>query len=151
SIPQLLQIPFACNSYLPKINTDSQIRNCDRNLLIMGHNDDHPAPAHSAYPPPGQAYPPPQGSEYPPPGQAYPPQPPPPQYQPYPAPPPPQQAAYYPPNPQAPPPAGYPPVLVDHGHQQQPPATNTQNKGDGFLKGCAAAICCCFAFEICCD
>ncbi|CAL1409434.1 unnamed protein product [Linum trigynum] len=102
------------------------------------------------YPPPSHhAYPPPPGPEYPPMGNAYPP----PQYTPYPPPPPPQPAPCYghDPHAAAPPPAGYPVMVEQHGHQHQPVAAGTQSKGDGFWKGCAAALCCCFAFEVCCD
>ncbi|XP_021801271.1 cysteine-rich and transmembrane domain-containing protein WIH1-like [Prunus avium] len=50
---------------------------------------------------------------------------------------------------QAPPPAGYP-----TRDDQNPPAAahgpvETKSKGDGFWKGCAAALCCCCLLDAC--
>ncbi|XP_034219021.1 cysteine-rich and transmembrane domain-containing protein WIH1-like [Prunus dulcis] len=61
--------------------------------------------------------------------------------------------AAYPPPPcsttpgQAPPPAGYPTrdAPNPHGHG----AVETKSKGDGFWKGCCAALCCCCALDAC--
>ncbi|VFQ95553.1 unnamed protein product [Cuscuta campestris] len=48
-----------------------------------------------------------------------------------------------------PPPVGYP---MKDGNQSQAPATattTTQARGDGFWKGCFAALCCCCLCEAC--
>nr|XP_010941635.1 cysteine-rich and transmembrane domain-containing protein WIH2 [Elaeis guineensis] len=71
---------------------------------------------------PPQAYPPPANA-YPPPGQAYPP-------------------AYA-----APPPAGYP--MKEGVANPQPAPAQTQDRGDGFWKGCCAALCCCCVLDMC--
>ncbi|BFG35450.1 hypothetical protein CerSpe_217240 [Prunus speciosa] len=50
---------------------------------------------------------------------------------------------------QAPPPVGYP----TRDDQNPPPAAHgpveTKSKGDGFWKGCAAALCCCCLLDAC--
>ncbi|XVF71163.1 hypothetical protein PTKIN_Ptkin12aG0014300 [Pterospermum kingtungense] len=51
----------------------------------------------------------------------------------------------------APPPAGYP-MSKDDGVQQysqNPVAVETKSRGDGFWKGCCAALCCCCALDAC--
>ncbi|KAJ8759850.1 hypothetical protein K2173_009951 [Erythroxylum novogranatense] len=66
------------------------------------------------------------------------------------------QAAAYPPPPVstgpsayvAPPPAGYP--LRDYqSYAQKPVPLETKSRGDGFCKGCCAALCCCCALDAC--
>ncbi|EOA36387.1 hypothetical protein CARUB_v10010816mg [Capsella rubella] len=48
----------------------------------------------------------------------------------------------------APPPMGYP--TNDPSHNSAAPAkVETKSKGDGFFKGCLAAMCCCCALDIC--
>ncbi|CAB4304514.1 unnamed protein product [Prunus armeniaca] len=46
---------------------------------------------------------------------------------------------------QAPPPAGYPTRDVP----QNSVPVETKSKGDGFWKGCCAALCCCCALDVC--
>ncbi|XXG68970.1 hypothetical protein AAC387_Pa06g1945 [Persea americana] len=87
----------------------------------MSYSDQHQAPP--VYPPPPTTYPPP--------GQAYPP----PSY------PPPAYAA-------PPPPVGYP-VQDGSGYPQQPVPVETRSRGDGFWKGCFAALCCCCVLDAC--
>ncbi|XP_039029582.1 cysteine-rich and transmembrane domain-containing protein WIH1-like [Hibiscus syriacus] len=44
-------------------------------------------------------------------------------------------------------PAGYP---VNGGdYSQKPVAVETKSRGDGFWKGCAAALCCCCLLDAC--
>ncbi|XP_054816361.1 protein CYSTEINE-RICH TRANSMEMBRANE MODULE 9-like [Prosopis cineraria] len=66
---------------------------------------------------------------YPPPGQAYP------QHQtgPYEAP---------------APPVGYPTMKGDQDYSSQ--IAETKSRGEGFWKGCVAALCCCWVLEFCC-
>ncbi|XP_058072045.1 protein CYSTEINE-RICH TRANSMEMBRANE MODULE 4-like [Magnolia sinica] len=71
---------------------------------------------------------------YPPPGQAYPPQSYPPQMEGYP--------------PTAPPPMGYP-TKDGSGYPQQHVPVETKSRGDGFWKGCFAALCCCCVLDAC--
>ncbi|CAL9169035.1 unnamed protein product [Musa hybrid cultivar] len=73
-----------------------------------------------APPPPPQAYPPPPSSY-----------------------PPPEQAPTY----VAPPPAGYP--TRDGGLSSAPVPIETKSRGDGFWKGCCAALCCCWVLDVC--
>ncbi|KAG0499496.1 hypothetical protein HPP92_003757 [Vanilla planifolia] len=81
---------------------------------------------------PVQAYPPPQ-TAYPPPGAAL------------------DlgvtHAGVHPPAYAAPPPAGYPGAAP----YAQPVPVKTKQRGDGFWKGCAAALCCCCVLETCCE
>ncbi|TKY49369.1 hypothetical protein E2542_SST26799 [Spatholobus suberectus] len=59
----------------------------------------------------------------------------------------------YPPAPyvSAPPPMGYPskdgPAAV--GYPQQRVPEETTSRGDGFWKGCCAALCCCWVLDCC--
>ncbi|VVB07377.1 unnamed protein product [Arabis nemorensis] len=46
----------------------------------------------------------------------------------------------------APPPLGYP--TNDTSHVKVAPV-ETKSKGDGFLKGCLAAMCCCCVLDAC--
>ncbi|KAK1303978.1 hypothetical protein QJS10_CPB11g01665 [Acorus calamus] len=69
-------------------------------------------------------------SAYPPPGQGYP-------AGGYP------QQAYV-----APPPAGYP-MKDGEAYPQQAAPVETKSRGDGFWKGCCAALCCCCALDVC--
>ncbi|CAG7907697.1 unnamed protein product, partial [Brassica rapa] len=46
----------------------------------------------------------------------------------------------------APPPAGYP--TNDTSHATMAPV-ETKSKGDGFWKGCLAAVCCCCVLDAC--
>ncbi|XP_011095692.1 cysteine-rich and transmembrane domain-containing protein A-like isoform X2 [Sesamum indicum] len=46
----------------------------------------------------------------------------------------------------APPPMGYP--TKDDRNQGQVPMETT-SRGDGFLKGCLAGLCCCWCLDIC--
>ncbi|XP_019425165.1 PREDICTED: cysteine-rich and transmembrane domain-containing protein B-like isoform X2 [Lupinus angustifolius] len=64
---------------------------------------------------------------YPPPGQAYP------------------TTSYV----SAPPPMGYPSKDSSIGYPQQSVPNQTTSKGDGFLKGCCAALCCCWVLDCC--
>ncbi|KAM3694367.1 hypothetical protein ACJW31_07G052500 [Castanea mollissima] len=103
----------------------------------MSHSS-HPQAPVDYYPPTGGAYAP-KGEIHhqPPPGAADPPL----SY-------PPPQTAY--------PPVGYPAMNYGPGgYPQQPPpqAYNapTKHKGDGFWKGCFAALCCCCALDMCFD
>nr|XP_034899112.1 cysteine-rich and transmembrane domain-containing protein WIH1-like [Populus alba] len=48
----------------------------------------------------------------------------------------------------APPPAGYP-TMDGQTYQQDPIPVETKSRGDGFWKGCCAALCCCCALDIC--
>ncbi|XP_019098841.1 PREDICTED: cysteine-rich and transmembrane domain-containing protein A-like [Camelina sativa] len=48
----------------------------------------------------------------------------------------------------APPPIGYPTNDQSHG-SAAPAKVETKSKGDGFFKGCLAAMCCCCALDIC--
>ncbi|TYH63839.1 hypothetical protein ES332_D07G223100v1 [Gossypium tomentosum] len=52
----------------------------------------------------------------------------------------------------APPPAGYPMSKGDDQpyYAQNPVAVETKSRGDGFWKGCAAALCCCCVLDACC-
>ncbi|VVA90075.1 unnamed protein product [Arabis nemorensis] len=50
--------------------------------------------------------------------------------------------------PAQPPPIGYPTREPTHG-SVAPVKVETKSKGDGFLKGCLAAMCCCCALDIC--
>ncbi|KAG5000463.1 hypothetical protein AAZX31_08G169200 [Glycine max] len=62
-------------------------------------------------------------------------------------------AVSYPPAPyvSAPPPMGYPskddPTAV--GYPQQRVPEETTSRGDGFWKGCCAALCCCWVLDCC--
>ncbi|AAB71443.1 putative cysteine-rich transmembrane CYSTM domain-containing protein [Arabidopsis thaliana] len=47
-----------------------------------------------------------------------------------------------------PPPIGYPTNQPSHGSVAQG-KVETKSKGDGFFKGCLAAMCCCCALDIC--
>ncbi|KAL2581941.1 hypothetical protein AAZV13_15G212300 [Glycine max] len=51
----------------------------------------------------------------------------------------------------APPPMGYPskgdPTAV--GYPQQRVPEETTSRGDGFWKGCCAALCCCWVLDCC--
>ncbi|XP_019056536.1 PREDICTED: cysteine-rich and transmembrane domain-containing protein B-like [Tarenaya hassleriana] len=65
-----------------------------------------------------------------------------------------QTAGAYPPPPVSrgpyiePPPAGYP--TVDTYHQTVGPSkVETKSRGDGFWKGCFAALCCCCVLDAC--
>ncbi|ESQ36390.1 hypothetical protein EUTSA_v10009262mg [Eutrema salsugineum] len=46
------------------------------------------------------------------------------------------------------PPIGYPTSDPSHG-SVAPVKAETKSKGDGFFKGCLAAMCCCCALDIC--
>ncbi|KAJ8528339.1 hypothetical protein K7X08_022031 [Anisodus acutangulus] len=46
----------------------------------------------------------------------------------------------------APPPAGYP---TRDGNGDSSVPTKTQTRGDGFWKGCFAALCCCCVLDAC--
>ncbi|XP_038678650.1 cysteine-rich and transmembrane domain-containing protein WIH1-like [Tripterygium wilfordii] len=66
-----------------------------------------------------------------------------------------QSAEAYPPPPPstapiyvAPPPAGYP-MKDGTGIPQSHAPIETKSRGDGFWKGCCAALCCCCALDIC--
>ncbi|XP_020688205.1 cysteine-rich and transmembrane domain-containing protein WIH1 isoform X1 [Dendrobium catenatum] len=83
---------------------------------------------------PVEVYPPPQ-TAYPPPGTGLA----------YSAPP----ATVQPPAYSAAPPPGYP-VNGAIPYTQQVPV-ETKQRGDGFWKGCAAALCCCCVLETCCE
>ncbi|XP_022759892.1 cysteine-rich and transmembrane domain-containing protein WIH2-like [Durio zibethinus] len=48
-----------------------------------------------------------------------------------------------------PPPAGYPMTKDGQQYPQNPVAIETKSRGDGFWKGCCAALCCCCALDIC--
>ncbi|KAL0008963.1 hypothetical protein SO802_010465, partial [Lithocarpus litseifolius] len=48
-----------------------------------------------------------------------------------------------------PPPIGYP-TKVDSGYPQYTAPIETTTRGDGFWKGCVAALCCCWICESCC-
>nr|POE55915.1 hypothetical protein CFP56_77053 [Quercus suber] len=49
-----------------------------------------------------------------------------------------------------PPPIGYP-TKVDSGYPQHTAPIETATRGDdGFWKGCVAALCCCWVFDVCC-
>ncbi|XP_024019159.1 cysteine-rich and transmembrane domain-containing protein WIH1 [Morus notabilis] len=51
----------------------------------------------------------------------------------------------------APPPAGYPTTNYygrDQTNHVVPAQTNS--KGEGFWKGCVAALCCCWVLDVCC-
>ncbi|KAI5560025.1 hypothetical protein POPTR_016G019201v4 [Populus trichocarpa] len=48
----------------------------------------------------------------------------------------------------APPPAGYP-TMDGQTCQQDPIPVETKSRGDGFWKGCCAALCCCCALDAC--
>ncbi|XP_058072039.1 protein CYSTEINE-RICH TRANSMEMBRANE MODULE 6-like isoform X1 [Magnolia sinica] len=87
----------------------------------MSHYEQHQGP--QIYPPPATAYPPP--------GQAYPPQS-------YPG------TAYV----AAPPPMGYP-TNEGSGYPQQHVPVETKSRGDGFWKGCCAALRCCCVLDAC--
>ncbi|URE36863.1 hypothetical protein MUK42_04337, partial [Musa troglodytarum] len=56
---------------------------------------------------------------------------------------PPEQAPAY----VAPPPAGYP--TRDGGVSSAPVPIETKSRGDGFWKGCCAALCCCWVLDVC--
>lgn len=57
-----------------------------------------------------------------------------------------QQAPYV----QAPPPAGYPTMKDDSSEfPRSDGGVETKSKGDGFWKGCCAALCCCCALDAC--
>ncbi|PON77181.1 Cysteine-rich transmembrane CYSTM domain containing protein [Parasponia andersonii] len=47
-----------------------------------------------------------------------------------------------------PPPAGYPTTTNTYSHQSTTTVTNS--KGEGFWKGCVAALCCCWVLDFCC-
>ncbi|PIN05501.1 hypothetical protein CDL12_21960 [Handroanthus impetiginosus] len=47
----------------------------------------------------------------------------------------------------APPPMGYP--TKEDGNNQRPGSAETKSRGDGFLKGCLAGLCCCWCLDIC--
>ncbi|XP_051134843.1 protein CYSTEINE-RICH TRANSMEMBRANE MODULE 6-like [Andrographis paniculata] len=47
----------------------------------------------------------------------------------------------------APPPMGYPTKDAD---EQEQVGGRTVSRGDGFWKGCVAALCCCWCLDICC-
>nr|GMC53638.1 cysteine-rich and transmembrane domain-containing protein WIH2-like [Ipomoea batatas]GMC91259.1 cysteine-rich and transmembrane domain-containing protein WIH2-like [Ipomoea batatas] len=47
-----------------------------------------------------------------------------------------------------PPPAGYPTVADDA--QVRRKRHKTKSRGDGFWKGCCAALCCCWVLDVCC-
>ncbi|KAL6314968.1 hypothetical protein AAG906_029189 [Vitis piasezkii] len=96
---------------------------------LMSH---HQGPV-TAYPPPSHVYPPP--TPYPPPGQVYPP---PPSWEGQ------HQVIYV----AAPPPVGYP-MRDGEGHPQNHRPVETKSRGDGFWKGCAAALCCCCVLDCC--
>ncbi|KAF1881175.1 hypothetical protein Lal_00023210 [Lupinus albus] len=49
----------------------------------------------------------------------------------------------------APPPMGYPSKDSPIGYPQQSVPHQTTSKGDGFLKGCCAALCCCWVLDCC--
>ncbi|KAI4333337.1 hypothetical protein L6164_018165 [Bauhinia variegata] len=53
----------------------------------------------------------------------------------------------YPPPP--PPPVGYPTMDVSGNHQNSS-RIETKRRGEGFWKGCVAALCCCWVVEFCC-
>ncbi|KAK6142380.1 hypothetical protein DH2020_022728 [Rehmannia glutinosa] len=46
------------------------------------------------------------------------------------------------------PPAGYPMKDGQQGQGEGPPGS-TKSRGDGFLKGCLAALCCCCVLDAC--
>ncbi|KAL7000447.1 hypothetical protein U1Q18_001597 [Sarracenia purpurea var. burkii] len=49
------------------------------------------------------------------------------------------------------PPVGYPMKGGEaQPHNFPPPGKKTQTKGDGFWKGCCAALCCCCVLDACC-
>ncbi|CAN8311307.1 unnamed protein product [Cochlearia groenlandica] len=50
--------------------------------------------------------------------------------------------------PTPPPPMGYPTNDQTYG-SAAPVKVETKSKGDGFVKGCLAAMCCCCALDIC--
>ncbi|KAK6149504.1 hypothetical protein DH2020_017029 [Rehmannia glutinosa] len=68
----------------------------------------------------------------------------------YPAPPtsypPPATDSYNGPYVMAPPPIGYP---TKEGNHQGDVPVNTTTRGDGFLRGCLAGLCCCCCLDIC--
>ncbi|MQL41497.1 hypothetical protein EI012_26680 [Escherichia coli] len=49
----------------------------------------------------------------------------------------------------APPPMGYPTKDGPSGYPQQSVPDQTTSRGDGFWKGCCAAICCCWVLDCC--
>ncbi|KAK7334982.1 hypothetical protein VNO80_26751 [Phaseolus coccineus] len=51
----------------------------------------------------------------------------------------------------APPPMGYPSKdeQTTVGYPQQRVPEETRSKGDGFWKGCCAALCCCWVLDCC--
>ncbi|XP_048330207.2 protein CYSTEINE-RICH TRANSMEMBRANE MODULE 4-like [Ziziphus jujuba] len=58
-------------------------------------------------------------------------------------------AAYVAPRPPSPP-IGYPTKDVPSGFHQQAVPVETKPKGEGFWKGCVAALCCCWVLDVCC-
>nr|GMC51645.1 cysteine-rich and transmembrane domain-containing protein WIH1-like [Ipomoea batatas] len=48
-----------------------------------------------------------------------------------------------------PPPAGYPTVAGD-AQVRRGKRHKTKSRGDGFWKGCCAALCCCWVLDVCC-
>nr|GMC47332.1 cysteine-rich and transmembrane domain-containing protein WIH2-like [Ipomoea batatas] len=48
-----------------------------------------------------------------------------------------------------PPPAGYPTPAGD-AQVRRGKRHNTKSRGDGFWKGCCAALCCCWVLDVCC-
>ncbi|CAA3010512.1 Hypothetical predicted protein [Olea europaea subsp. europaea] len=49
----------------------------------------------------------------------------------------------------APPPAGYPVKDEQDKATDYTAAKKTQSRGDGFWRGCCAALCCCCALDAC--
>ncbi|XP_061361239.1 protein CYSTEINE-RICH TRANSMEMBRANE MODULE 9-like [Gastrolobium bilobum] len=49
----------------------------------------------------------------------------------------------------APPPMGYPSKDGPVGYPQQSVTEQTTSRGDGFWKGCCAALCCCWVLDCC--
>ncbi|KAG2679598.1 hypothetical protein I3843_11G058200 [Carya illinoinensis] len=51
-----------------------------------------------------------------------------------------------------PPPIGYPTRGTDPaaGYPQHMPPVETTTRGEGFWKGCVAALCCCWVLDFCC-
>ncbi|KAI9116562.1 hypothetical protein K1719_012729 [Acacia pycnantha] len=49
----------------------------------------------------------------------------------------------------APPPMGYPSKDAVSGDPQQSVSHKTTSRGDGFWKGCCAAVCCCCVLDCC--
>ncbi|KAL5736838.1 hypothetical protein ACOSP7_031291 [Xanthoceras sorbifolium] len=97
----------------------------------MSYHDQQQAPV---------VYPPTQPvTAYPPPGQA----------QSYPLPQPPQELDGYT-RVAPPPPIGYPTRHDKSGYPQHTHPVETKSRGDDFLKGCFAALCCCCVLDACC-